>query len=162
MQVPELNREQLKDFLIKNEFYADYYDHYTGRFFIPFRKVDEKETKCILLLIRNGYAMTVCRQIDGYDEDIYCLYSLDDDTQGCRELKSCRNLLYDLLHSKGVHYFKEKSFEEYTKYDSYQEAIDFVLGLSFHMSNWVDDYSLAMICDEKGYLKFIEVLEPCV
>ena len=161
LAIPEMEKDEIFKSLKAIEMYQRCYDPYTGRFFIPLEDIGYKESMGILLLIRNGYAMSLCREADGYSVDSYCIYSLEDDTGEYRKVTSCGNILYDLLHKNKVHYFTEMSLQEYMDNELYQKAIDSVLGVTPNFKYWVNGYTIAMVCDGEN-LKFIEVLEPCV
>lgn len=133
----------------------DYYDSQFGAYSIPFMDIDASITEAIIVLLRNGYALSC--YTDEYEEMNYSLFNLQDSCEGFQEVNVCKDLLKRELASQKSKPFIKVSLATYRDNEVCQTIIDRVLLKCSNSANNVDCYSIALVV-EGDYLKFIEVL----
>lgn len=140
-----------------------YYDPHIGRFLVPIVDVDTEISKCIIRLIRNGFAMSVFWTSDDAPEDekFYCIYSIEEDSSGARVAQARRDSIIRCCTNKGQKAFLKVSFEEYFEKELNQVMVDEILRDGNQpMTCNNDDWYIALVCDGANFV-FIECLEAC-
>lgn len=134
---------------------GNYYNNSNGRFIIPIKGIDFEETKQIIFLLNNGYALSYFNDNDG--EIFYIVFNIAEECKGFSNVKKFKGFLGNLEKSYSIPYFDKLSLKEYSKSIEYQKVIDEILKEGILVPNKIDGYSLVLVC-ENDYFKFIEVL----
>lgn len=131
-----------------------FYDHYTGRFIIPFEEVDYSISDCILYMLGHGWALSA---YDDCGEKYYTVFSLRDDSSGWCHVNAMGvtfDILGRILKEKGYRYSPGVKLDYYKNSAEAQELVDYVL-----IKGYLNQYKGISIAVLKEYdsLMFIGV-----
>lgn len=120
--------------ILQSSIFSNYYDPYTGRFYVPLKDINSNidVLKTLLLLMNSfGYFLDLDKNGEEYS---YTLFKPCNDSKGFRYIDSCKSILADACKNKGIKPFSSISYNDYISNSKAQEVIDEVL--DEYMGNW--------------------------